>query len=138
MIFNVSGHIPMIQNGLASAFIRDLYPDMIIKTQTRRLNRGIYQVGKSYAVQRKRGVKAEPDIRIVFDKIREEIGAGHFASPSGRKFVTAVEMCISREDALAEGGYTPNEYEKLFRELNPKWNGFKRWVFEFYVIEVRK
>jgi hypothetical protein len=66
MIFNVPGHIDMIRIGT--------------KTQTRRLNRGIYQVGRDYAVQSKRGVKAESAIRIVIDEICEE--EGHLAMPN--------------------------------------------------------
>jgi len=107
MIFAAKEHVDMIRNGT--------------KTQTRRLNRGIYQVGGDYAVQRKRGVKAELDIRIVIDAITHEYKGA---------------IPISNEDAWAEGGYTPEEYEKTFRELNPKWDGWARWVFEFHCIEV--
>ena len=106
MIFNVPGHIDMIRNGT--------------KTQTRRLNRGIYKVGKDYAVQRKRGVKAEPDMRILMDKIWEDFDF------------------ISDENAQAEGGYNPAQFEELFAKLNPRWRGGSRWAFEFHVIEVQK
>ena len=133
MIFNVSGHIPMIRNGLDSAFIRNLHTDMIIKTQTRRLNRGIYKVGKDYAVQRKRGVKSEPDIRIVMDKIHEEKCIPHGIPTPTRYF----DYYIRAEDAWAEGGYTVEEFETLFRKLNPKRNQ-SRWVFKFHAKEVRK
>ena len=142
MIFNVPGHIDMIRNGVSDphfqelpTFPKKLIPEVVIKTQTRRLNRGIYQVGKSYAVQRKRGVKAEPDIRIVMDRIwkedclaDDELGKGGFFIP----------IPISEEDAQAEGGYTPEEFEKIFRKINPNWNGIIRYGFEFHVIEVRK
>lgn len=124
MIFNVPGHIEMIRNGT--------------KTQTRRVNRGIYQVGRNYAVQRKRGVKAEPDIRIVMDKIRKEPGKIVSISKSGRKYTNATEICITKGDAWAEGNYTPSIYEMDFRKAYPKWNGFSRWVFSFHVIEVQK
>jgi len=44
---------------------------------------------------------------------------------------------ISVSDAKAEGGYSPAEYELLFRKLNPKWDETSgRWAFEFHVIEV--
>ena len=130
MIFQKEEHIDMIRNGLSKgyAFARidpDLYQTMpltIVKTQTRRVKRGIYQVGKDYAVQRKRGMKAESDIRIVIDAITHEYKGA---------------IPISNEDAWAEGGYTPEEYEKTFRELNPKWGGWARWVFEFHALEVR-
>ena len=136
----------MIKNGLFSElvskpefskYIKGVYPPrhrsgaypLLIKTQTRRLNRGIYSVGKDYAVQSKRGVMAEQDIRIVVDRIWEEsctlpgmVTGGYFRSKS-----------ISKESALAEGGYTPENYEKVFRELNLKWNGWSRWAFKFHV-----
>jgi len=123
MIFNVPGHIDMIRKGE--------------KTQTRRLNRGIYKVGKDYAVQRKRGVKAEKGIRIVMDKIWKEDGKMAFVSNSGREYVTATEIKVSKKDALAEGGYTTEGYEELFRNSYPKWNGFVRWAYKFHVVEVK-
>ena len=44
---------------------------------------------------------------------------------------------ISEEDAKEEGGYTPIEFEKLFRELYPNWEG-DRWAFKFHAIAVLK
>ena len=135
MIFNVPNHIQYIRNGLSKRFINSHgVPARIVKTQTRRLNRGIYQVGKNYAVQRKRGVKAEPDIRIVMDRIWHETTAGLFSlRESPTSFVIMVH------EAWAEGGYTPAEYEILFRKLNPKWDEtVGRWAYKFHVIEVRK
>ncbi len=111
MIFNVPGHIEAIRNGT--------------KTQTRRINRGIYKVGKDYAVQSKRGAKGEPDIRIVIDRIWEE------------RYTQYLTNLISEQDAQAEGGYTPIEFEEIFRKLNPKRGG-DRWTFEFHVIWLRK
>ena len=133
MIFNVPNHIQYIRNGLPNRRIQilQLIPE-VTKTQTRRVNRGIYKVGKDYAVQRKRGVKAEPDIRIVMDKIWEEVAVktklDEYYPPYG--------MYISQKDAWSEGGYIPSEYERIFRELNSKWGGTRRWAFEFHVIEV--
>ena len=139
MIFNVPGHIQMIRNGLDSRFTDKKGKSLIIiKTETRRPNRGIYQVGKDYAVQPKRGVKAEPGIRIVMDRIWKETGKVFLISPSGRKFANATEIHITKEDAWAEGGYTQEQYDKLFRELNPKWTGWSRWAVKFHVIEVRR
>ena len=136
MIFNVPMHIAMIQNGLFHDRLRSRYPDMIVKTQTRRLNRGIYKVGKDYAVQRKRGVKAELDIRIVMDRIWEEKTKQYITSRQDSVYLA--EIYISEEDAKAEGGYKPDRYERVFREINPKWDGFSRWVFKFHVIEVQR
>jgi hypothetical protein len=111
MIFNVPGHIDMIRNGT--------------KTQTRRVNRGVYQVGRDYAVQQKRGVKAENDIRIVMDKIWEEARYGY-----GLGVPT-----LSEGHAQAEGGYTPQKYEQEFRKAYPRWDEDQRWAFRFHVIE---
>ena len=137
MIFNISGHIEMIRNGLNTTdnqlyFIQD-YPVLIVKTQSRRPKRGVYQVEAErkkphkigYAVQHKRGVKAEPDIRIVMDRIWEE-------------YCYQIWLCIHPTDAFAEGGYKSDEFERVFRELNPEWNGKSRWAFEFHVVEVRR
>ena len=89
------------------------------KTQTRRVNRGIYQVGRSYCVQPKRGVKSVPDIRIVMDEITQET-SGRF---------------ISIRDAWAEGRYTPWGYERVFQNLNPKYDRSRdeRWAFKFHI-----
>lgn len=98
MIFNVLGHIEMIRNGLyylLSDNLNSSLEERIVKTQTRRLNRGIYQVGRDYAVQRKQGVKAELDIRIVMDVIWRE-------TPTGYALGYPIFQ-ISKEDALAEG-----------------------------------
>ena len=125
MIFSIPGHIGMIRNGLTThPLIPHIPPRFYAKTQTRRLNRGIYQVGRDYAVQRKRGVKAEGDIRIMMDRIWKEEPYWHCGSP------------ISQEDAKAEGDYSPKEYEELFYKLYPKWNEFGRWAYAFHVIEV--
>ena len=134
MIFNVPNHIQYIRNGLSKRFINSHgVPARIVKTQTRRLNRGIYKVGKDYAVQRKRGVKAEPGMRILMDRIWEEkcISLGIYVPARFFNY-------ISDKDARAEGGYTPEEFEKIFFQLNPTWNLEKRWAFAFHVIEVRK
>ena len=119
MIFNVPGHIDMIRNGQ--------------KTQTRRVNRGIYQEGRDYAVQKKRGVKAEEDIRIVIDEIWKEECLNRVDTMG-----IPLDPCISLEDAEAEGEYTPEEYELEFKKAYPTWDGFWRWVYLFHVIEVGK
>ena len=142
MIFNVPDHIEMIRNGLYATPVEIQEMRVIVKTESRRIKRGVYQIEaerkkphyKGYAVQRKRGVPAELDIRIVMDKIWEEycittdkLGHGGYLNP----------IPISKESAFAEGGYAPEHYEKVFRELNPKWNGISRWAFKFHVIEVQ-
>ena len=139
MIVNIPGHIQMIRNGLAfrGAYVSPL--GFIVKTQSRRPKRGIYHVEAErkkphkigYAVQRKRGVKAEPDIRIVFNRIWEEVVQAIYPGKPESYF-----KIISLGDAIAEGGYTPHDYERIFAKLNPNWNGEGRWAFEFHVIEV--
>jgi len=148
MIFNVPGHIDMIQNGLSYIKPSDILyhpmPERIVKTQTRRINRSYYQVEAErkkpheigYAVQRKRGAKGEPDIRIVMDRIWEEKVREIAIGLRGHKYLHIAE--ISKEDAWAEGGYTPEQYETVFLELNPKWDGWSRWAYKFHVIKVRK
>ena len=140
MIFNVPSHIAMIRNGLALRGAYVLPLGHIIKTQTRRINRSYYQVESErkkphemgYAVQSKRGVKGEPDIRIVMDRIWEESTAEFHREDS-----TVYPILISKGSAWAEGGYTPMEYEEVYLKLNPKGNRFRRWAFKFHVIKVR-
>ena len=115
MIFNIPGHIEMIRNGA--------------KTQTRRINRGVYQIGRDYAVQSKRGAMAEEDIRIVIDAIRIETGKAVSISRSGREYANATEICITKKDAWDVGNYIPSLYESDFRKAYPKWSGWIRWVF---------
>ena len=119
MIFYVPAHIDMIRSGQ--------------KTQTRRINRGIYQEGRDYAVQPKRGVKAEEDIRIVMDDIFEEGCKNQVDTPGN-----SVYPCIVQGDAEAEGGYTPEDYELEFKKAYPTWDSNWRWVFFFHIIEVQK
>jgi hypothetical protein len=114
MIFSEPNHIAFIRNGLPT--IEQCKP-ILIKTQSRRQNRGIYKVSKSYAVQRKRAVKSEGDIRIVMDRIWEEFNN------------------ISLHDAYAEGGYLPSEFEEVYSKLNPG-NWASRWCFEFHVVKI--
>ena len=141
MIFNVSMHIQYIRNGLTSLPADNLNLPIelrVVKTQTRRPKRGIYQVEAKrkkphkvgYAVQRKRGVKAESDIRIIFDRIWKENCILY--GPSTLPKITN----ISEEDAWAEGGYMSEQYEKLFKKYNPKWDGWSRWAFKFHVEKV--
>ena len=141
MIFNVPGHIQYIRNGLTSwpADNLNLLIELrIVKTQTRRPKRGIYQVEAErkkphkigYAIQRKRGIKAKSGIRIIFDRIWEETPQYWCGSYYG--------FCISQGDARAEGNYSPKAYEELFYKLNPKWDGWSRWAFKFHVVEVKR
>jgi hypothetical protein len=79
-------------------------------------------------------MKAEPDIRIVMDDIWEENLLRRVTASAGYPLYPY----IFTVDAEAEGGYTPEEYEEEFKKAYPKWDGNRRWVFFFHVIEVQK
>lgn len=108
MIFNVRGHIEQILMGE--------------KTQTRRRceyhSPPRYDIGKTYAIQPRRGKKAIPFGRILITESTLE--------------TENIRVTISKEDAKAEGGYTPDEYEVLFKKINPKWKA--RWAYKFVFV----
>ena len=109
MIFSESDHIEQIKAGT--------------KTQTRR-DSDRYQVGKLYAIQPGRTKPGIPDgkILIVASRLESREGkGGHTLSPMWWK--------VLDEDALDEGGYTPDEYEALYEKLHPGWK--ERWVYLF-------
>jgi len=91
------------------------------KTQTRRLNRGYYRVGRTYSIQPCRTCKGTRGHRIKMLEILPE--GGDLRS-----------IPLSQEDAKAEGGYSPEEFEELFLKLNPKWGGEMRYVFKFSLV----
>jgi hypothetical protein len=94
MIFAVPGHIERIKART--------------KTETRRRQALNYKKGRLYSIQPKRTAKGIPDGKIlVLNKILE---------------LKEKDYPISVESALAEGCYTPEEYEKLYEKLNPGWN----------------
>jgi hypothetical protein len=115
------------------------FVDMIIsgkKTQTRRPNRGYYVVGKTYAIQPCRICKGIEGYRIMMDAIWEEISWDCFSEPN---IIIKKERYLPiREDrtANAEGYKTTRLFEEAFREIYPKWDGKKRWAYEFHVVEV--
>ena len=84
------------------------------KTQTRRKSPA-YRVGRTYAIQpgRKMGIL---EGRILITRKREE------------KYL---DGGISVVDALAEGGYTPGQYETLFSNMYPDWIVRYAYAFEF-------
>lgn len=106
MIFAVGDHIEQIIKGT--------------KVQTRRvakLGGPRYELGKSYAIQRGRGKPAILDGRIIITDIRLELAQDK----------------ISSEDAQAEGGYDPTQYELLFERMYPKWRSRYAYTFKFEV-----
>ena len=88
------------------------------KTQTRRKS-GWYIVGKTYAIKPCRTCKAISDGRILLtDKRVETI------------------PFISVEDAQAEGGYHPVEFERLYKKLDSGWVKRFAYTFEFIPTKV--
>ena len=111
-----------------------------IKTQTRRISdryeveserKHPHKVG--YAIQKCRTCKGIVGRRIVIDRKWKENCIENMAYSETVPYVD-----ISAQDALAEGGYTPAEYEKEFERLNQKWSGWGRWAYKYHVIEVPK
>jgi len=102
LIFSIRGHIDAIINGE--------------KTQTRRPSNR-YIVGRLYAIQKGRGCPAIPDgkIRIIDKKVETK--------PFDKIFY---------KDAKAEGGYSTEEYERLYEKMYPHW--IERYVYEFHFI----
>ena len=84
------------------------------KTQTRR-DSDRYEVGKTYSIQPCRTCRGITGGRIRIVQKREEI---------------CCEL-ISSEDAKAEGGYTPEEFERLYDKLHPKWLNRFAYTFKF-------
>ena len=84
------------------------------KTQTRRKSPA-YRVGRTYAIQpgRKMGIL---EGRILITRKSEE------------KYL---DGGISVVDALAEGGYTPGQYETLFSNMYPDWIIRYAYTFDF-------
>ena len=112
-------HIDLILNGLILKGKRS--PELIIKSQTRRLS-GRYIVGRLYAIQPKRTAKGLSDVKIHIDyKWRET------------RLCPGV-ILVSKEEAWAEGGYTPQAYENLFEKMYPGWTN--RWAYEFHPVQV--
>ena len=84
------------------------------KTQTRRKSPS-YSVGHTYAISRGRE-KGILDGRILITRKRAERFNDGF---------------ISVVDALAEGGYTPGQYEILFKNMYPGWIMRYAYTFRF-------
>lgn len=87
------------------------------KTQTRRKS-PYYRVGRTYSIQPGRTKKGIPEGRILIIRKREE------------KYL---DGGISVIDALAEGDYTPGQYEILFQNMYPYW--IVRYAYTFRFVE---
>ena len=87
------------------------------KTQTRRASPR-YEVGKTYAVQRCRTCKGIPEGRIKIFKRKTE--CNHFT--------------IGWMDAREEGGYTSEEFERLYNKIHPNWEVRYAYTFRFMTV----
>jgi hypothetical protein len=88
------------------------------KTQTRRVakpNSFIYQIGKTYGIRPCRTCKNIPDGRILILSQKLELWQDK----------------ITGQDAWAEGGYYPRDYEGLFESMHPKWRSRYAYTFKF-------
>lgn len=101
MIFSIGDHVKQIIIGK--------------KTQTRRAS-SLYLVGRTYSIQPGRRMPAisEGKIRILHKRVE--------SNPFD---------LISKEDAFAEGGYIPREFEKLYSEMYPNWIERYAYTFKF-------
>lgn len=101
MIFSMGDHIEQIKNGT--------------KTQTRRKSSS-YLVGKMYSIQPGRTKPEIPEGRIlIIDKrIEQKPWTG-----------------ITYEDAKAEGGYTPHEFDALYENMYKGWRERYAYTFQF-------
>ena len=108
MIFSVNDHIQQIINGT--------------KTQTRRVyhpeDSREYKVGKTYSIQPARTKPGISEGRIKVTRVWGEMYG----------------FQISKDNAMAEGGYTPSEYEDLFRKIHRNWSFRQCIEFEFVPI----
>lgn len=84
------------------------------KTQTRRKSPS-YTPGHSYAISKGRE-KAIEEGRILITRKRAE---------------RYLDGGISVSDAIAEGDYTPGQFEILFSNINPGWIVRYAYTFEF-------
>jgi len=111
MIFSISDHVEQIKSGS--------------KTQTRRKSPA-YIVGKTYSIQPGRTKPGIQEGRILITDKREEWRSSLWPSIGS----------ISKSDALAEGGYTPIQFEYLFRRMYPEW--VRRYAYTFKFIPTKR
>jgi len=103
------------------------------KSQTRRSS-DRYKEYTLYAVQPKRGAKGIPEGKLVIGLTKREWKPDLSDIPEDAHFARAIRSSeagypISDWEAQAEGGYTPEEYEKLYESMYPGWT--ERWTYFF-------
>lgn len=89
------------------------------KTMTRRRHKYPRKVGKVYRIQRSR--YDWTDIRILITRaFQQRLGD------------------ITPEDALKEGGYTIEEFRKVWEEINGSWDPEEIiWIYEFKLYQAK-
>lgn len=124
LIFAVPGHIEKIKAGEKTQTRRLWKPDaLLVGTELRgKGGRLLYAVGKTYAVIPKRGAKSVGRIRIT------DLSMEWRLKWEGANLAT---VPLSVNDALAEGGYTPEEYDALWLKMYPQGGGYSRLVIKF-------
>ena len=105
------------------------------KTRTTRLS-GRYTVGKDYAIQPKRTKRGIEGYRIVIDKktLEKRVYVVPSIPSEEKNNIWIGKIPISPSNAKKEGGYTVEEFERIFKNLFPKWNGLWRWAYEFHLM----
>ena len=105
-----------------------------------------YNIGQLYAVQPGRGKKGVSHMKIgiirkwIESTNRQETCmflAGLRRDYFTKSAVIVENIPISAADANAEGDYSPESFEVIFKNLNPKWDGIARVGLEFEVIRYR-
>jgi len=105
MIFAKGDHIKQIIEGFKTQTRRIYYPD---KSRE-------YYPGCTYSIQPGRGKPGIPEGRILIK----------------RQWFESYGFTISEEDAIAEGGYVPIIYERLFSKMHGNWRFRQCLEFEF-------
>lgn len=92
------------------------------KTQTRRAS-DRYQMWKFYAIQPCRTCKGIKEGKILITGKRLEFRA----SPE-----IPVSLLILPDEAKAEGGYSPEEYEELYEKMHQGWTERYAYLFKYF------
>jgi len=119
MIFSIGDHIEQIKAGT--------------KTQTRRPF-NTYKERGLYAIQPGRGKHGIPEGKIYISQAVREWKPDLSDLPEDAKFARGWREMeagypINLWSAKAEGGYTREEFEKLYEKMYPGWT--ERWAYWF-------
>lgn len=140
IIFAVPGHIEKIKSGEKTQTRRAWREGMKVDpyAQEVRVNGRLrYAVGKMYAVIPKRGQKGVGWVKIkrVWCEYHRRAERIECADENIHLPPIFRRNPIIKEYALAEGEYTPEEYEALWDKLNPNYPYICRLAIEFMWVE---